>query len=241
MNEKLAKSLFTFSEQALDRKDDVHAYIEFGKIVNRYQLTDLIYSTEFWNYLQTNFSITKESMTVFCDIHSDVKHRTEKNFKYIVKIEKPYKLLLLFFDEDKVIDNKFYETEEEQKNKVSDILIYFDSDAFDFVDKMLDDIKNFIYHQPINKTFFIIAQSAMGYELNPANIKDFDIPLDLNYGESFVEKHNYIINQIKNNKHGLFLFHGDPGTGKCVTGDTKIKIRNKKTGLIEEINIEDLM
>lgn len=38
---------------------------------------------------------------------------------------------------------------------------------------------------------------------------------------------------------GSFIFLGPTGVGKCVTSDTKIKIRNKITGEIEEISIED--
>jgi len=38
---------------------------------------------------------------------------------------------------------------------------------------------------------------------------------------------------------GSFMFLGPTGVGKCVTGDTNIKIRNKTTGEIEEIKIED--
>lgn len=36
---------------------------------------------------------------------------------------------------------------------------------------------------------------------------------------------------------GSFIFLGPTGVGKCVTSDTKIKIRNKTTGEIEEITI----
>ena len=38
---------------------------------------------------------------------------------------------------------------------------------------------------------------------------------------------------------GSFVFLGPTGVGKCVTSDTKIKIRNKITREIEEISIED--
>lgn len=34
---------------------------------------------------------------------------------------------------------------------------------------------------------------------------------------------------------------GPTGTGKCICDDSKIKIRNKKTGIIEEISIKDFM
>ena len=213
MSEKIEHSII-MSDQSLDRRDDVYAYLEFGKIVNRYQINDLLYSIDFWNYLRTNFNIKKENITVFGSVHSDVKHRVEKNFKYIIKVDKPYKLLFQFYDEEKVRDQKIYETEEDQKDKISDVLIYFDSDASDIVDKTVEDLRKFIYLPEINKTFFIISQSSMGYELAAAKIKDFEIQLGLNYGDSFVEKHNYIVNLIRNNKHGLFLFHGDQGTGK---------------------------
>jgi ATP-dependent Clp protease ATP-binding subunit ClpC len=38
---------------------------------------------------------------------------------------------------------------------------------------------------------------------------------------------------------GSFVFLGPTGVGKCVTGDTMITVRNKKTGEIENISISD--
>ena len=236
MTEKLT---FALTDQTLDRREDIYAFNEFGKIVNRYVLTDSIYSTELWQYLKDNFSLKTENITVFCDIHSDVKNRVEKMYKYIINIDKPYKLLIQFYDEEKIIDSKLYETEEEQKNKISDLIIHFDSDALEFVDNMIEEIRKFVFLPSLNKTFFIISSSSMGYELRAANIKEFDIPLDLNYGDAFVDKYTDIVDKLKNNKHGLFIFHGEPGTGKCVDGSTIVTLRNKKTGKIENINIEE--
>jgi len=218
MNEKVIlqsnKPSFVISDQTLDRREDIYAFTEFGKVVNRYVLSDQIYSIDFWNYLKTNFSIKSENTTMLCDIHTDVKNRTEKMYKYIIKIDKPYKLLIQFYDEEKVIDDKIYEDEEEQKNKISDLMVYFESENRDAVDKFIEEVREFVFLQPINKTFFIISSSTMGYELRPANIKEFDIPLELNYGDSFVEKYKNIVDKLRNLKHGLFLFHGDPGCGK---------------------------
>jgi hypothetical protein len=214
MYEKVDKQSFVISDQTLDRKEDFFALSEFGKIVNRYNLSDQIYSLDFWQYLSDNFKIKKENITVFCDIHSDVKNRVEKIYKYIVKVELPFKIIFQFFDEEKVVDPKIYETEEEQKNKISDLMIYFDSDAIEYVDNMVNELRKIVFVQPINKTFFIISSSSMGYELRAANIKEFDIPLELNYGESFVDKYADIVDKLRNNKHGLFIFHGEPGTGK---------------------------
>jgi len=240
MTEKQNKLNFLLSDQTLDRREDVYAYNDFGKIVNRYVMSDQLFSEDFWIYLKENFNIKPENITVFCDIHSDVKNRIEKIYRYIVKIDKPCKLMLQFYDEEKVKDPNIYPTEEDQRNKISDLMIYFDYDSFEFVDKMVNELRKILFFPPINKTFFIISSSSSsGYELRPANIKEFDIPLELNYGEAFVEKYQNILDKIKNNKYGLFLFHGDPGTGKCVDGNTIVTLRNKKTGKIENINIED--
>ena len=227
------------SDASLDRREDIYAYTEFGKIVSRYVITDQMYSDNFWSFMKGEFSIKKENITMFCDIHSDVKNRIEKIYKYIVRVDKPFKLIFQFYDEEKVIDEKIYETEDEQKNKISDLIIHFDYDAFEYVEKLLEMFRTMVSLPSINKTFYIISSSSVGYELRPANVKEFDIKLDLNYGETFIDKYVDIVDKLKNNKHGLFLFHGEPGCGKCVDGSTIVTLRNKNTGIIENISIEE--
>jgi len=240
MNDKVVvKQPFVISDQTLDRREDIYAFSEFGKTVNRYVINDQIFSIDFWKYLKDNYSVKPENTIVYCDIHSDVKNRLEKTYKYIITVDKPYKLIFQFYDEEKVVDSRIYETEEDQKNKISELIIHFDSDAFDHAEKLMEDIRNIIYQPSINKTFFIISSSTMGYELRAANIKEFDVPIELNYGESFVEKYQNIVDKLRNNKHGLFLFHGEPGCGKCVDDSTIVTLRNKITGEIENISIHD--
>lgn len=217
MNEiMINKQPILISDQSLDRREDIYAIIEYGKIVSRYTLSDQIYSIDFWDYLKEKFDIKDKNITMFCDIHSDTKNRTEKIFKYVVKVEKPFKVMFNFYDEEKVIDNKIYETEEDQRNKISDLTIYYDYDVVKNVDQLITDLRKMVCLPIMAKTFFIISSNSMGYELRATNIKEFDVQLDLNYGESFVEKYNDIVNKLKNNKHGLFLFHGESGTGKTV-------------------------
>jgi hypothetical protein len=52
------------------------------------------------------------------------------------------------------------------------------------------------------------------YDFEPLNIKVPKMKLDLNYGEKFTEIYKKIVNKLKNNNKGLYMFHGDPGTGK---------------------------
>lgn len=214
MSINIKQTQFVASEQLLDRKEDFIAYLEFGKIVNRYNFSDQLYSDDFWKYLKENFKIKNENITVFCDFQSDHKNRTEKLLKYIVKIDTPHKMVFQFYDEEKVVDSKIYENDYDQKNKITDLMIHFDSESIEYVDNIIKDIKQFVFYPPKNKTFFIISSSSLGYELRAANIKEFDVQLDLNYGETFVDKYANIVDKLKNNKHGLFIFHGESGTGK---------------------------
>ena len=215
MNDKLNKEKPIFiSDQVFDKREDIYAYTEFGKIVNRYYMSDQIISDVFWKFLSDKFSIKKENATIFCDIHSDVKNRLEKFYKYVVRVEKPFKLMFQFYDEEKVVDPKIYKTEDEQKNKISELLVYFDSDSLEYVESLMNEIREIAHLPPINKTFFVISSNSMGYDLLPATIKDVDVDISLNYGDTFVDKYVDIVDKLKNNKHGLFLFHGDPGCGK---------------------------
>ena len=212
---EIKNSSYIISDQTFDRREDIYAFQEFNKIVNRYTITDQIYSDDFWKYLKENFKIKEENIIEFCDIHSDVKNRVETLTKYIITINKPYKIQFQFYDEEKVDDDKLYESDEEKRNKITDLIIYFDSERKE-VKKIVKDIRELVFLQPINKTFFIISSSSLGYDLRPAKIKEYDIPIDLNYGEAFVDKYETIVDKLKNNKHGLFLFHGDPGCGKTM-------------------------
>jgi len=46
---------------------------------------------------------------------------------------------------------------------------------------------------------------------------------------------------VENELQMNYMFIGSGGLGKCVSGDTPIKVRNKITGEIKEINIIDLL
>jgi hypothetical protein len=215
MLNKQQTNMFSFSEQSFDRKEDMYAYLEFGKIVNKYTLNDSFFSDEVWNYLKEKFALSNEDITVFCDSYTIIKNKIDKTYRYIVKVNKPHNLLFYFYDEEKSQDDKNLD-EIDKKNKISSITIYFDgSNLLKYVEDLVEDLKSFMYVQPISKTFYVISTSIIGgYELRPANIKEFDVKIDLNYGSAFVDKYSEILDKLKNQKRGLFLFHGDSGTGK---------------------------
>ncbi len=205
----------TLSNDIFDKQEDVYSYVEFGEFTNRFSISQQLISDDFWKFLKTEYNVKPKNILVHCDIQKDIKNREERSYKYIVTLDKPYKIMFIFYDEQKVIDLELYETPEEQTNKIYEMLIYFQPDALDFVnDEILTKLKEIYYTPPKNKSFFLIARGSYGYELHNATIKDFDINLEMNYGKEFIKKDKEIVKKLLEYKKGLFLFHGTPGTGK---------------------------
>jgi hypothetical protein len=50
--------------------------------------------------------------------------------------------------------------------------------------------------------------------LQPIDIEPATVDLELNYGEKFIATHNDVITSLNNKLSGLYLFYGEPGTGK---------------------------
>lgn len=111
------------------------------------------------------------------------------------------------------------------------------------IEKQLDFKKIKEFEKPKKKAGISLVKSEMGH----LDVEDYDLlcpemNLELNYGSNFLKIHDVIVDRLNRNyDKGIILLHGDPGTGKCVTKNTKITVRNKKTGKILEINISDLM
>ena len=74
-----------------------------------------------------------------------------------------------------------------------------------------------------------------------------DMNLSLNYGEDFVEISESLINSLNNEKSGLYLFHGSPGTGKSsyikylCSGVVSRKMVYIPVGLISSLTSPDMM
>jgi hypothetical protein len=82
---------------------------------------------------------------------------------------------------------------------------------------------------------YIVYRNSHGFDKMGFDIKKTKIDLDENYNNGFVDMSNNIIEGLNSkNKTNLVILSGEPGTGKCVSGNTKITVRNKKTGKIEE-------
>jgi hypothetical protein len=97
--------------------------------------------------------------------------------------------------------------------------------------------------QVIKNKIYIVYRGQYGFEKKDFTLKRIkNINIGQNYNDDFEKVSHDIISKLNNKKKtGLVILHGEPGTGKCVVGNTKIIVRNKKTGEIKRINIADLM
>jgi predicted AAA+ superfamily ATPase len=60
----------------------------------------------------------------------------------------------------------------------------------------------------------LLTNSYGDVVLQPIDITPSTVDLELNYGKKFVDIHDEIISSLNNKLSGLYLFYGDPGTGK---------------------------
>lgn len=104
-----------------------------------------------------------------------------------------------------------------EKKKETCLIVLADKD--DCVQPIKSLIENFRKNTPKpkkEKTFYTIGQSNHGFQLEELTIKseiDPDV-INTNYEDSFVDVDATMQQLILEDKRGLVLFHGDPGTGK---------------------------
>jgi predicted AAA+ superfamily ATPase len=68
-------------------------------------------------------------------------------------------------------------------------------------------------HEAEAKIYLLVSEHG-DTDLRPLDVPVIDTNLELNYGPEFKEVHDIVIDSLKNKSSGLYLFYGDPGTGK---------------------------
>lgn len=212
-----------FQMNTLKDNDYMLMCYEFNKMVNSYEINQDLYSNKLWKYLSDKYKINGDNnVLLFTETDVDEKNHLHKIYKYHVKcdIDNQKYFYMIFLDEARGYEDDDYNdfvTEEDKENKISNLIIYYDSDKISsqyIEDTIVSEILKFGY-LPTNKNqFFTITTNQFGFTLKSSYIKDIEVDLELNYGKGFTETHEKILDKLKNKKHGLFLFHGEPGTGK---------------------------
>lgn len=96
------------------------------------------------------------------------------------------------------------------------VCICYVADDKNIKDYFVETISGFEKQEDIDSRFYLLLKNSYG-ELDlkkyTAKIPD-DINLKLNYGEGFDTVSDAVVDKIANDSHGLYIFHGAPGTGK---------------------------
>ena len=90
-----------------------------------------------------------------------------------------------------------------------------DENIDDFVDELSKEILRFTIKHRNNKCISFIVNRDNNLTTKPLKINSKKINMDWHYNDNFKEINNKIISKLRiNNSKGLFLFYGEPGTGK---------------------------
>ena len=240
------KDIYRFNDS--DDKEYEMFCLEFGKVANSYNIKSDLYSKKVWEYLTQKFDIKDESnIMTHTEIELNEKNKKHKRYKYTVKcfINDTEFIYITFNDELRGWEDSDYHeyvTEDDKSNKIFDTTIYFDPEQIstkELEETIVKDLLDCSYLPSTKNQFFTISTNQFGFVLKASYIKEMDIDLELNYGEKFISTHEKILKSLQTKKHGLFLFHGDPGVGKCVDEETFVTLRDKTTGEILKITINE--
>ena len=93
-------------------------------------------------------------------------------------------------------------------------LLYSEEQLF-MVTKLFNDIKRFIKRPKKTTDISLIFMQSGELNTKELYIKKTKIDFDIHYNEEFQPIHQEIVKQLnKKDSNGLYLFHGQPGTGK---------------------------
>lgn len=207
----------------LDGKEYELACWEFNKLVNSYSIKTELYSKKVWDYLSDKFNIKDETnVLTYSEVEMDEKNKKHKLYKYIIKcyLDNNKYIYITFNDEERGWEDEDYHgyvTENDKSNKIYNLMIYYDVDHISTTElekNIAKKLMEYIYLPSTKNQFFTISTNQFGFSLKPSYVKEMDIDLELNYGKKFVPIHDEIFNKLKNLSHGLFLLHGETGTGK---------------------------
>lgn len=224
----------------LQEKEYEFICCEFDKIVNAYSLKIELYSKKIWEHITKKYKIDDESdVLTFTEVDVDDKNKIHKSYKYIIKCHfKETFFYLVFNDEDRGWEDDDYHgyvTEDDKSNKIYNLVIYYDVDKIstkDLESDVVKDLMKCLYLPSTKNQFFTISTNQFGYTLKPSYIKDVEIDILLNYGKKFVKIHKSILEKLKTENHGLFLLHGETGTGKTTYIRKLINLLSEKKTII---------
>jgi SpoVK/Ycf46/Vps4 family AAA+-type ATPase len=82
---------------------------------------------------------------------------------------------------------------------------------------MVTEISKMMVYSVDKSSVYMVVQDDSGLDLRSFDINIPELDIELNYGKEWAEKHDYLLKALsRENKKGIALLHGLPGTGKSM-------------------------
>jgi len=108
-----------------------------------------------------------------------------------------------------------YKNINKNNSKIHVSIHYPSNKIFDSWEKQFSFLEKYVLEDTKKNQVCVLMKNQYGeYDFEPLNIRVPKINLELNYGQSFQNVYEKIVNKLSNNNKGLYMFHGPPGTGK---------------------------
>lgn len=142
----------------------------------------------------------------------------------------------------KVADEEDKDKKVNSNNSKINVTVYYPNykfltdlkEKFDFLSKFK------IQYKERNFVSVLMKDQYGEYDFVPLDIKVPNIEIGMNYGKKFVSVYDETVEKLKTNHKGLYMFHGEPGTGKSSFVKHLTSVVNKEfifvpTNFIEKV------
>ena len=114
-----------------------------------------------------------------------------------------------------------------------DIQLFWHQDFSDIAKELVTELASLIIENAEKTQVYMVVQDDMGLDLRSFDINIPELDIELNYGKEWAEKHDYLVQALnRENKKGIALLHGLPGTGKSMYIRYLISILAEKRTMI---------
>jgi SpoVK/Ycf46/Vps4 family AAA+-type ATPase len=97
------------------------------------------------------------------------------------------------------------------------IHMYWDQSLTERAEAIVKEINKMMVYNVEKSSVYMVIQDDSGLDLRSFDINIPELDIELNYGKEWADKHDYLLKALsRENKKGIALLHGLPGTGKSM-------------------------
>jgi hypothetical protein len=145
----------------------------------------------------------------------------QTDFRYVNQ-EKPFELdIYRGYSKTEGLEKKLlisYTPSFKSKDELTiSVHLYWDPSLDALAQSMVSRICELMVYNVNKSHVYMVIQDGQGLDLNSFDINIPELDIELNYGKEWAEKHDYLLKALsRENKKGIALLHGLPGTGKSM-------------------------